>query len=410
MHRDLPLLSTETVATAVGVLAAITDAHALTKTQRERLQSAYESIGAFLAEHADFKDVTIEVHPQGSMLIGTTTRPEGKIEIDIDLVVLLIQGYHTQVPCKELLTRLLSALKEYAEQHDLRIQPKRRCVQLQYTGEMHADTTPVVYDPQARPYGRTHSLVPDRELLQYLSTNPKGFAAWFEDAAARMPSFSLFRALKDLSARADVVPLPSAAIFNRLLARIVQIFKIHRNIYFAQRDFCPPSAFLTTIIVQGYIAALRHGFDSPLDLILHIWQAMPNHIDRVSLSDGRETWVVNNPTAEGDNLADRIDTLERQSAIRAWHQKFGEDFLQLIAAVQHPAGIDSISAEIKRSYGARSAQGLTSAMIAYAAQEREKQRIHVPAMAGPIATGALSAPSIAMTSQPNRFYGGEETW
>ena len=50
MQHDLPLLSTSAVATATGVVAAITNAHALTKTERERLESAYKAIAEHLAE------------------------------------------------------------------------------------------------------------------------------------------------------------------------------------------------------------------------------------------------------------------------------------------------------------------------------------------------------------------------
>ena len=46
-------------------------------------------IGDFLSEHPFFGGLTVEVHPQGSMALGTTTKPEGKAEFDVDLVARL---------------------------------------------------------------------------------------------------------------------------------------------------------------------------------------------------------------------------------------------------------------------------------------------------------------------------------
>jgi len=50
--------------------------------------AGYESIGEFLSEHPFFGRLTVEVHPQGSMAIGTT-KPEGKAQFDVDLVARL---------------------------------------------------------------------------------------------------------------------------------------------------------------------------------------------------------------------------------------------------------------------------------------------------------------------------------
>ncbi len=144
MHRDLPhgrasdvvSLPSQAVAAAAGALVAITDAHSLTQSQRERLESAYGAIGSHMAEHEQFGPITIEVHPQGSMLTGTTTRPEGKAEFDVDLVLSLVEGLHDHVDCDPLLHAVYQALVEHAKRHDLKIQRKRRCIQLRYANEM----------------------------------------------------------------------------------------------------------------------------------------------------------------------------------------------------------------------------------------------------------------------------------
>ena len=406
MQHDLPLLSTSAVATATGVVAAITNAHALTKTERERLESAYKAIAEHLAEDDEFKHVTIEVHPQGSMLLGTTTRPEGKIEIDVDLVVLLVQRLHERVDCSTLLSALFHVIKEHTDRYKLGIKLKRRCVQIEYAGAMHADATPVVHCPHAYDrYGATCALVPDRDLSRYLGTNPKGYGQWFSEVAARTPTFTMYRAIAELTAKADIIPMPSLEVFDRLLSRIVQLFKIHRNICFADNtDFCPPSVFITTLIVHAYRRALQHTFTSPLDLILAIWQDMPAYIDRQPLGNGREKWVLDNPTATGDNLADRMNHGNRQHQFNAWHLRFREDFLELIAQANSKQGVDALTARIKKSYGEKSASGIATAMTQLAERQRIAQRIIIPSTTASVA-GIAATASIGMASQTHRFFG-----
>ena len=404
MQRDLPFLSTPAVAAATGVLAAITNAHALTDTDRGRLESAYKAIADHLANHDEFKHLTLQVHPQGSTLLGTTTRPEGKIEIDIDLVVLLVQGLHNRVNCSTLLSALFDAVKEHADRHGLKANLKRRCVQIEYAGAMHADATPVVHCPHSGDgYGATYALVPDRDLSRYLGTNPKGYAKWFSDTAARMPTFTLYRAMTEFAAKADIIPLPSVEVFDRLLSRIVQLFKIHRNIYFANNgDFCPPSIFLTTLIVYAYQRALPNTYASPLDLILAIWEDMPRYIQRERLPDGREKWTLDNPTAHGDNLADRMNHGNRQQQFNAWHVRFRNDLLELIAEANSQQGADVLTARLKKSYGENSARGLAASMMQSADRQRRAQRIVIP---GSLASAAGAAPSISIASQTHRFFG-----
>lgn len=406
MQRDLPFLSTQSVTTAIGILAAITNAHSLTDTERERLKSAYDAIGKHLAGHDDFKDVTIEVHPQGSLVLGTTTRPEGKIEIDVDVVVLLKPHVRQQVSCAILLSALYDAVKEHTDRHDLGIELKRRCVQIDYAGAMHADATPIVHCPHVYDrFGSTYAVVPDRDLSRYVGTNPRGYNSWFSAAATLMPTFKMYRAMAELTAKADVTPLPSLEVFDRLLARIVQLFKIHRNICFADNDdFCPPSCFITTLVVHAYRRALQYTFDSPLDLILAIWHDMPNHIRREPQPDGRVKWILDNPTASGDNLADRMNQGDRQQHFAAWHLRFREDFLELIAQANSAQGVAALSARVKKSYGERSSRGIATAMTKMANRQRAAQRIVIPSSIASGA-GAATAPSIGMASQPHRFFG-----
>jgi len=392
----LSALPTRSVGAVTGLLAAITDAHSLSPSERERLVSAYGSIGSFLKEDPQFQDVAVRVHVQGSMLIGTTTRPEGKSEMDVDLVLLLIRGLEHRVPCTTLLNALYASLEIYAKRHDLAATRKCRCVQLQYTGQMHADVTPVIWSPRPHLHGQHHGLVPDRELTAYNGTNPEGYGFWFADAASRVPSFSLRRELETM-AKAELSPLPPLAVFDRLLSRIIQAFKIHRNIMFRNEPaLAPTSTFITTLGTKAYIAACSQSFSSPLDLIFHIWSEMPRWIE-VEYTHAGPEWIVLNPTAPEDNLAHRMNSAERQAAFRKWHERFGGDLLRLLELhLGAPPQLDDLTKSVTKSFGERASRGVTNGIRAAVDSQRSRSIVILP--------GAAAAPLI-LESTPHRFFG-----
>lgn len=396
----LDRLSVESVGAIAGVLAAITDAHSLTTTERERLESAYKGIGAFLSEDPVFKDVMVRVHVQGSMLIGTTTRPEGDAEMDVDLVMLLLQGLERHVSCINLLNAAQKSLELYAERHDLKAKRKCRCIQMQYAGQMHADVTPVVQNPLAFTlYGRHHGLVADRDLSRYHGTNPEGYGLWFSEAAARAPSFLLRRELEVL-AKAEVTPLPPLAVFDRLLSRIIQLLKIHRNIMFRDNPgAAPTSTFITTITTKAYIAALDQQFASPLDLVFHVWSDMLRHIGGYDMG---KQWTVPNPAAEEDDLAERMNTAERRAAFTWWHQRFGYDLVAL-AEVQgrRGAGTAELAKSVTKSFGERSGTRVANGILAAINAQRAQSKVVLP-------TASVASTPLILNSQPHRFFGRAE--
>lgn len=392
----LSALSARSVGAVTGLLGAITDAHSLTPTERERLESAYGGIGTFLKEDPRFKDATVRVHVQGSMLIGTTTRPEGRSEMDVDLVLLLVRGLDRHVACTTLLDALYASLADYAERHELAAKRKCRCVQLKYTGRMHADVAPVVEDPRLGLYGQHHGLVPDRELTKYHGTNPHGYGLWFEDAAARAPMFTLRRELETM-AKAEVTPLPPLAVFDRLLSRVIQLLKIHRNIMFRENpDLAPTSTFITTLGAKAYIEACGQTFPSPLELVFYVWSEMLRFIE-VQYTPAGQEWIVLNPTAVEDNLACRMNSPERQAAFLRWHERFGLDLLSLVELYGDARpGIDELAKSVTKSFGERAGKGVTSAIRATVDNQRTGGRVII---------GTVATAPVALHSAPHRFFG-----
>ena len=405
MNRDLPTsvpTSDNAVVGASGALAAIAQAHALTDTDRERLESSYKSVGEFLAEQDFFGPLAVEVHAQGSMAIGTTTKPEGKAEFDVDLVARLMPTA-VRHDAGYLLDQLDDAMREYAEQHGLSVKAKRRCTQLQYANAMHTDVTPVIDWPShVEAYGDVAGLVPDRERCEHLGTNPRGYVRFFNDVASRVPRFATVE-VRELAAKADVMPLPGPSAWRKPLAQFVQLFKIHRNIKFASHpELAPTSTFLTTQIALAYDALVRPGvmFQSPVHLLLGIWKKMPDYMT-VYLRNGREHWVLPNPTHSKENLADRMNSNERQDAYRDWRQKFMRDVVAL-SEMYLPSGmgVKAITNSVESNFGSRSSKALIDSYSAAATRERAASQARI---LFPIA--AATAPTVTVASRNHTFFG-----
>ena len=83
MHRDslpVPLkrqLSRAASPKFLGVIDAITKYNEPTQTQLDALERSYNATGLYVMESAEFRDLTVTVHAQGSRSIGTLVRHQG---------------------------------------------------------------------------------------------------------------------------------------------------------------------------------------------------------------------------------------------------------------------------------------------------------------------------------------------
>src|SRR5580704_5044572 len=74
------------LAETVGVLEATCQAIEPSDAQRDVAKVRYEGVGGWLAESDDPLPASIEIWLQGSTAIGTTVKPIGANEHDVDLV------------------------------------------------------------------------------------------------------------------------------------------------------------------------------------------------------------------------------------------------------------------------------------------------------------------------------------
>lgn len=415
MNRDPLLLPTKrplsrsTGYKFFGLVDAVAKYNEPTQTQLDALERSYNSTAEFVMDSDEFRDLTITVHAQGSRALGTIIRPmrfrpEG---FDIDIVVRLrraamLKYGHDPVA---LINDLYTVVERYADMHGLKVTRWERCITLEYADGMCVDITPIIEDERVGiPYGETHARVPDRKLKLFEPTNPKGLANSFADAARVQASFTVTKALTfdEAELRADLQPLPAVAdVQNRLLSRLVQLLKLHRNVAFggasAGPDFSPRSVFITDLAATAYATRAPIAHDSPLDLLLDIVDTMPVFIQRNHLASGGEYWVLPNLMAPGDNLASGMNTPERQKAYFEWHLRLKADLESLLQCIEQRQGLDQMLELVQRAFGPGAAQAVRELEAPRPAPETGRRIVTLGT--------AAAATALAMPARSHTFYG-----
>ncbi|MFC5606087.1 nucleotidyltransferase domain-containing protein [Variovorax soli] len=414
MNRDplpQPLkrqLSTNTGFKFFGLVDAVAKHNEPTTTQMDALERSYNATSEYIMGSSEFADLILQVHPQGSRALGTIIRPmrqrpEG---FDIDSVLRLkraaMQKYG-QDPAA-LINDLHAVVKRYAEAHGLALKRWERCVTLEYADGMCVDITPIIDDPRVGiRYGDTHARVPDRRLKLFEPTNPKGLSDAFSMAARVQAVFSVSKAmtLDEAIVRGELQPLPDAVeVQSRLLSRLVQLLKLHRNVAFGTAamgpDFSPKSVFITVLAATAYASRAPIAHDSPLDLLLDIVDMMPLFIRREPLVGGGEYWELPNQTAPGDNLASGMNTPQHQQAYLQWHLRLKADLQDVLECIEQRRGLDELLQIVQRCFGGRAAQ---------AVRELEAPRAGSPSGRRLVTVGTAGTGALLLPSRGHTFYG-----
>ena len=326
---DLP---SDRLSGRVGVLdfllAEIVIALQLTDSQIARMESAYEAIGAWL-ERADSPLAIYRplVYPQGSGAIGTTVRPWLRIEFDLDFVLEVAFFPGSPMELYELLLKRLGEHPTYATM----IEPKRRCIRLNYEGDFHVDvlgcrTAQYVIVP-----GSVE--VPDREdPTEWKDSNPRGFARWFID---RSQTAAYERYLS------KALPLPSSwsADAKTVLQRIVQLAKRHRDVVFGNHGSAPRSVVLTTLqgtVYRGQLSVYEAMVEALDAIFIAVEQAQPERL------------VVRNPMNAAEDFSEKWDEdPDSYSAFTNWLVAFRRRFHEL----QHIEGLDQLTRALAVLFG-----------------------------------------------------------
>jgi hypothetical protein len=304
----------------IDVLEALCEDLELSETQRANAVTSYGAV----SEHLNAADSPIAIyspiiHPQGSMALGTTVKPLHRSDFDVDLVCHL--NLNRNVSALLLYTLVEDRLKAHGTYKDM-ISRKNRCVRLDYATDYHLDITPAMPN-WAR--GGTHIYVPDRELKLLKDSNPKEFVTWFKTIAQSHPRIQHLTALSNSagSVRAGVEPLPAERAFEKkLLQRIVQILKRHRDIYFENKgDIAVISVIITTLAARAYRRAVLAEYASLQDFVTAVVADLPTGVEQKVVGNSMEWWIPN-PSSHAENFAEKWNVDPRKKhAFDLWHHE-----------------------------------------------------------------------------------------
>lgn len=375
-----------------GILVLLCEDLEPTKEQFERAQSAYEAIAAWIAGSDDPLLASTDVYLHGSGGLGTTIRPVGRMEFDVDLICLLLGVGRGVDPAavKAAIGRRLREHKTYAPM----LEEKKRCWRLNYAREFHLDLSPTIANVLCP---RGGELVPDKALKSWHPTNPRGFRDLFRKRATLRPR--IVGRLGKAWNQADAEPFPATLTLDGVLNRIVQILKRHRDVHFLTEgsDVAPISVIITALAMRAYeYVVTSNVYEDELDVLIATIRAMPLFIERPVL-DGRPAYAVWNETTQGENFADRWNREPaRALAFFSWHAKALAD----LEALQSAVGLDHVRKYMEGGFGAAGARVVDHRQNDLSAARGSGRLLVAPAV------GLTTTPARAATPvRSNTFFG-----
>ena len=332
----------------------------------ELAESTYRELGAWLeAPGSELESLDLAVYVQGSFRTGTAVRPpSGDDACDIDAVceLGLSKDEVTQADLKRVVGERLYQNSSYRDV----LKEGRRCWTLTPEPGFHVDVLPALPDTDRIDES---ILVPDRKLIRWQHSNPKGYAGWFVDSMRNV--FDARRVALAAELKAEVEEVPTWRV-RTPLQRAVQLLKRHRDLMFADTsDIKPISIIVTTLASLAYRGEQETGV-----AFLQIAKRLPNLLQ---VRDG-EYWI-GNPVNEEENFADKWSEYpERQTAFLRWLRALTEDTKRLLEA----EGLPLVRSALGSIAGVRAAE---------AAAVRFGERIRAQRYDGRLQMGAGGARS-----------------
>lgn len=292
------------------ILTFIGEALELTPKQRQRAREEYEKVARWLARPLSILAVfNPQVYPQGSTRTRTETRPlpgaNGDArQHDVDAVAEYQPSHLNAMQLYEATFNELRANPEYTH----RLVRKKRCIRLPFVDDFHLDILPARTDPSGNGNGRIE--IPDRQLRDWVSSNPKGYAAWFDQRAEA----ARVRYVESLGLEG----FPTHAQ-KPTLSRAVQLWKRRRDVLLRGSDRAPRSIILTTLAAQHY-----GGEPEVIDAFVGI---LDRTVDAIRRQHPKRIAVLN-PTNHKEDFSESWDDVAYRAFTRLVEQ-CGQDVQEL---------------------------------------------------------------------------------
>lgn len=362
-----------------ALLLGIAEGLQLTPTLHQAAEQHYDAISDLLERSTHpLLAPGVDIYSQGSFRIGTTLRPINRREYDLDFVCQLRFRHTTAGGAVDVLDAVEAELRDNGRYRD-KIERLKRCVRICYAGEFHMDILPACPEPTR---GSTAIRVPDRQLEEWLLSNPKAFAEWFEARCIEHRRQVLAKAQEPLPALQDVRTSP-------VLRTAVQLIKRRRDVWFASvPELAPVSVVLTTL--AGHCASSRGSLAADIGGIV----ANINLAVRTSLSPLR----VQNPTIPEELFSERW---EKNPASYVAFAEWIDDFDGRWQALLGATTLDAQKEHLEKLFG----EDETGAAIRKAARmvndARERGGLGVDSRG---TLTLISSPSVTPVRR-NTFYG-----
>jgi hypothetical protein len=394
LKKDAPAVLHEKTQ-RIDLLKDLFESLDLTPTQIADARRSYEAVGGWIAESDDSLLRAALISAQGSIALGTATRPVRGNEFDVDALSLSIHLPPTTVP-QALKGALGQRLRDNGTYRDM-LEEKPRCWRLNYAGQFHLDITPAIRNPHCDNGGM---LVPDKNLKGWKPTNPKGYKERFDQYAAIVPNFPLLRAFTEARADSTVAPFPEENGRKRLLPLIVKMVKRQRDIYYLDREdaeLAPISVIVTTLLAWSYAErAHNRTYDSELDFVIDVVRHMPKFI-RQDFRDGKMYYSIPNETTAGENFAEKWNADPRlPKAFFNWHNAL----MSILGDFDQAQGIDAVGKSLSVAFGDSAVKTTFGHWAASVSNARANQTLNVAAGVG-LNTNAGSGVQV----RSNSFFG-----
>jgi hypothetical protein len=308
------------------LLLDVTRAIQLPPERREYAKRLYAKLSTWLERPGGrLRKFRVLVYAQGSQAIDTTNQPWGRSEFDLDSVVEL--GWFDGTP-GELLRLLRDELDDNSE-FAPRVTPLKRGWRLEFPGLFHIDLIPGRSDQATAPQAIE---IPDRNLRDWSSSNPRGFAQWFEGRCEEVLRVPLLKA---------AAPFPEAEAAERkaVLKQGVQLGKRARDVVFKGAEGAPRSIVWTTLC-----GLLYEGQESRFATLCGVLDRILLEIDRA----GDKPIEVRNPTNHAECFSECWDKKPAEyAAFVSWVRWFRARLVDL----EHAEGLPEIAKILELLFG-----------------------------------------------------------
>lgn len=360
----------------------------ITPTMYQNAVTKYTSIAKYL----DNNGIEADMYPQGSFALGTVVRPNAKdsdAAYDLDLVCQL-RSTRDDLTAAELRKKVEDILTS-SDLYGGKLTVYDKCFTIEYADVggvgFSIDIVPAADENEEnkmrlRSKSKNPALIDtaiaipkhSEKNYEWITNNPKGYHAWFEDinapfqVASRMQYRQmLFKENRSVYASVEEIP---EELDRSAMQRVIQILKYHRDMYYIKYkngdDIKPISAIINTIVAR--ISSSVSASISVFDLLDYVLGEFATYAEHQTLTEERFSeryqgknvigkksgkWVIENPANPEDNLADQWN---QDASIPmnffAWAQAVREDLIDSLQMID-----EDFRARTETAFGQKAVAG-----------------------------------------------------